>query len=74
MNCKDFNYIVFFEDNRTPHKYTHVNNPYNLYKNMSVQGVVTCINVYHKKTRDFFIQLKNLNMTFNFFQQYKIKS
>lgn len=66
---KDFSYIVFYQ-NKPPEKYKHVNNPFNLWKNLAFKSI-TVINVYKKSDRTFYTQIKNQDQAFHFFMQHR---
>lgn len=68
---RKFTFIVFFEDNQKPHKYKHVDNVYNLWKNMFQFGRPTAINVYNRENQSFVIQLTSLNDCYNFYMHNK---
>ena len=73
-SCRTFRYSVFFKDVRFPWNYEHVDNPYNLWKNLKAsKGEITAINVYNRQSGVFFCQLKNMHETYKFYMQFRLQ-
>ncbi len=65
-----FSCVVFFE-NRPPAKYRRVTNLPNLWQYCENNlGIITSINVYNKKTREFIKQFRSYSACFELFKMF----